>query len=299
MKKHKMRRTVKNVSTVLLCVIMYLSFAVGLFMMTLGHTFDNSTELALRAADEEYCEMMHEAVCKTIKNKMSLIPINVDEILVLLEENSIASDTKIATADMLGKLFGEGDAEWAYENEELRTRIEVLLREASDESGIEYAEGSADQVYGMICETVSAELKAVSDIYTAKAAPYAAKLLRLLDFWYIPMLLFAAAAAAELVLKKHHIKNGIYNMILPAYFGAFTVLAASSIMCYKDYLCRTVLDDAMLQRLMQRLYTAVFTDLRTAGLILSSLLLVMGIVMAVTLAMHGHRRRLKAQVTIE
>lgn len=299
MSKHKRRRIIRSIVTVILSILMYLSFAAGILMITLNHTLDNGTDIVMRAVDSEYCEKMQRSVRNTLENKMSLMPINVDDILEFITEDVIVNDTKLAATDVVGELFGENTIKWSYENEALFEKIEILLKEYSDETGINYEEGSAEQVYGMICETVTAEIRTVSDIYTSKASPYVLKILRILSLWYIPCVLFVVFAAAELIILRHHIKNGVYNVILSAYFGAFTLLAASSIMYYKDYLGRTILGDVMLQELMQRLYLIVFYDLRQAGFVLTSLLLVMGIVMSVALALRGRRHRLKAEVTIE
>ncbi len=281
----------RSVFSAVLCVLIFVSFTAGLLTMALDNTFDSSADLAIRAADEEYCRKMHEELMIALEKKMALVVIKTEDIADLLDEDELAGETRLATAAVMGEIFGGSAGAWTYENEELKVRIETLLGEYAAENGIEYEDGSAERVYGLICETVTSELRALPESYTAKAAPTAEKLQKVLDFKVVPLVLFVILTAAELLIMKRHLKTGIYSVVLPTYLGAFTVLAASSIMYAKDYFGETVIE-GMIGILIRKVYLTVFGDMRQAGAVLTGLFLIMGLAISIALA---RKRRKKSR----
>lgn len=288
-----MNRTLKKILTAVLCVCMFFTLTAGLVTLIAHRIVDSGTALGVRVIDSEYYEKVYDAVYASLEREMALVVIQPEDISDIITEDLIRENAPVAASALLRHIFDGAERDWEFESDALYERIDSYLSEYSAEAGIEYAEGSADQVYGMICDTVTAELKIVPDAVSHKAGAIVAKVRYVCGFWWLPMLLYVCFAAAVIYLGKRHMKNAAYNVVLPSYLASFTVFAAAAVLYSKDYFATTVLDDGILQHMIRQLYLTALGDVRNTAGAIAALLLIMGIVLSFAIALKGKRKRRK------
>lgn len=290
MDKKKVRRIFRKVGTFILCIAMFISLAAGIVVATVNSVLSDGSSLVIDIVDSKYNDFICDAVYTELDRKMALVVIKTDDISDIITDEVIIESIPEATGSLVNRLLGGKAEVWRYENEELRTRISELLTAYASANNIEYEEGSADQVYDLICDTVSAEINVIPQSYISKVSPLFVKLGKICSFWYIPILVYVVCTAAVIYIGRRHIKHAVYNASLPSYFAAFTVCAVSAIMYSKDYLAKTIIKNESFQHIIRQVYNSVLLDIRSTATVLSAMFIVMALV--VILAISIRRRRL-------
>ena len=284
----------RNIVSIFLAVLMFVSLAMGITMLMVNKIVEDVPSLGIRIVDNEYNKKMYESVYKSLENKMALVAIKPEDISDVLTEEIIKNNTMDAVVSVMNQIFSGDNADWEFKDENLREKIDALLKEYAASAGIEYEDGSSDKVYDMVCDTVTSELRIIPQSYLSKLEPIAKKIQSVCSYWIFPLILYAVCAGGILFLDRKNIKGAVYNAVLPSYFAMFTVFAGSALLYSKDYLAKTVLSDGMFQYFIRQVYNTVLYDIRQVSLILTILFLVMAVVIIIALAAkkrhHKHHR---------
>ena len=261
----KAKRFFRNIVTVILGVLIFVSFFGGLLWMLVDREVKNSGQLCVEIADTAFTSAVYESFEKSLERNMALVAIKPEDISHILTKAELTNEVPRGVDWLTGCLMGKPHLDYKYENEELLAQIKVLLQAYADEHNVEFEEGSAEAVYGMVCDTVTAEVQLLSPKYAEKVHGVTSKLVPYLGMWYLPIAVWAVCVAGVLVIGRRRILNAVYNVILPTYLGSFTVFAAVYILYSKDYLANTVLGGTTLQLYLQRLYSGMFEGMRNAS----------------------------------
>lgn len=283
-RKRKIVRILKKIATAILAVIMFASLAAGLFMGILNKTADDSISVSLKISDFGYSDKVYDAIYDSLERKMALVVISPEDISDIITKSVINEEAHKGAASLTDCIFGKEGVEYAYENDALFERIRTLLETYAAENHIEFEEGSAEAVYEMVCDTVTAEVRVLSPIYTEKLYTYTSKAVPMLELWWIPFAVWVLCGAGIVLLGLPHKRRTLYNILLPTYLGAFAVFAASVILYYKDYLGHTVLGGGALMPYMQGLYRAVLGNMWQSSLVISSILFAAGMLASIILS---------------
>jgi len=289
----KAKTIFKKAGTVVLCILMFLSLALSVASAIVNSTLKDSSELVIDTVDSEYTDILYDSVCSKLQRKMALVVIKPEDISDIITKDVVIDAAPISTASVLNRLFGKEDKPWEYKSEELYTRIGELLEAYAAEMEIEYEDGSVDQVYELICKTVSDEVNVIPQSYISKVSPLFVKLGKICSLWYIPVIVYVICTAAVILLGKRNIKNAVYNAVIPSFFATFTIYAASAILYSKDYLAKTIIKNEAFQHFLRQVYNSVLLNLKTTAIALSTLFVLMGIVVIIAMIVesvrHGKR----------
>lgn len=286
-----MKRIIRKIAIALLCVIIFFSGVAGLAMVIVNNTLSSAGTLGLSVADSQYCDEVYNSVRETLEKRMALVAITLDDISDIITEEAIKDAAPEAAAMMSHRMLGVDTVEWRYESDELRLRIEEKLLAYAEANGIEYEDGSAEQVYEMVCDAVSAELNIVPQSYVAKVAPLFVKVKDLCALWYIPMAVAGLALVGVVLLGRRRVKSTVYNLMLPLYFSAFVVYCVSAILYSKDYLAKTVLGNSALQYYIRGIYNAVLSEMKQVSGGFTLVWIVVAIVITVAIAVDKSKRK--------
>lgn len=289
-KSRKTRRILRRIATGILGVIIFVSFFAGLLWMLVDREVKNSGQLSVKLADTAFTTAVYESFEKSLERNMALVAIKPEDISHILTKEELSDEIPRGVDVLTSCLMGKPHLDYKYENEELLAEIARLLQAYADEHGVEFEEGSAEAVYGMVCDTVTAEVQLLSPKYADKIHGVTSKLAPYLGMWYVPFAVWALSIAGVLVIGRRRILNAVYNVILPTYLGSFTAFGAIFILHSKDYLANTVLGGTTLQLYLQGLYSGMLEGMRNASCFISLSLLIMGIIVSVALGMQ-HRDR--------
>ena len=290
MDKKKAKKILRKTITGILCVIMFLSLTVGLVAATVNSVITDNSSLVIDIVDSKYNDILCDCVYAELERKMALVVIEPDDISDIITDDVIIDAAPSATGSLINRLFGGNAEVWHYENEELRTRIGALLNAYAAANDIEYEEGSTDQVYELICDTVSAEMNVIPQSYIAKVSPLFVKLGNICSYWFIPIIIYVVCTAVLIQMGRKNIKNALYNAILPSYFAAFTVCASASIMYNKDYLAKTIIKNESFQHVLRQVYNSVLENIRNTATVLSAMLLIMALIVIITTVVERKKR---------
>ena len=290
MGKKKVMRIFRKVCTFILCIVMFVTLAVGVVAATMNSVLSDSSALVIGIIDSKYNGFICDAVYAELDRKMALVVIETDDISDIITEDVIIESIPEATGSLMNRLLGGNAEVWRYENKELRTRISELLTAYAAENSIEYEEGSADQVYDLICDTVSAEMNVIPQSYISKVSPLLVKLGKICSFWYIPILVYVLCTAAVICIGRRHIKNAVYNAILPSYFASFVICTVTAIMYSKDYFAKTIIKNETFQHIIKQVYNSVLLNIRNTATVLSAMFIIMALVVILSMSIRRHRR---------
>ncbi len=286
-----MKRNLKKIAIVLLCIVIFLSSTVGLTMMIINTSLAPTGKIGLSVSDTMYGSKMYKAVCNSLEKKMALVAISFDDVSDILTEDVVRKAAPEVSVMLAKRILGTNTTEWRYKDEALLLRIEEKLTAYAEANGIEYEDGSANEVYEMICDTVSAELNVVPQSYVSKISPIFVKVRGLCKLWPIPIAVFVLACAGVILLGRRHPKRTIYTLMLPAYFSAFTVFCVSTILYSKDYLAKTVLGNEMLQYYIRGIYNAIISELKQISGVFVFVYLLVAALVIIAIATDRKRRR--------
>lgn len=293
-----MKRVLRKIVTALLCIVIFISSVVGLVTMIIDDVLAPTGKIGLVVADFEYGDKMYDTVCEKLEENMALVAITMDDISDIISEDEIRRAVPEASVFLAKRLLGVSTEEWKYENEDLRALIGEKLDAYAKANDIEYKEGSADEVYEMICGTVSAELNVVTQSYVEKVSPIFAKVRSICEYWMVFIILFLVSLAVVLIIGRRHIKKAIYNVMFPTYFAAFAVYVTSAILYSKDYLAKTILK-GMLQHYIRGVYNTILSDLKQVSgffvilCIITTVLIIIAIVTDCNKKHRHHKRCVK------
>ena len=252
----------KNIVTVLLAVLIGLSVPLGIIVFSVRSEIGNTSLLTVKIAEDDYFELVSDRVSETVKRKLALVVITPEQLSEFFTAQALRDDALDALSATIRCAFGKDYETYSYKNDDLCAEIERILLEYSEENGVEFADGSTDKVYSMLCDAVTEELRVVPEKYANQAAKLSARVEKLCSFYYIFPVIYVVAAAAIVVLGRKRIANALYNVFLPSYLGAFAAYAVSAIMLGKDYLANTILKNEAFQYILHNLYRFVFSDMR-------------------------------------
>lgn len=283
-------KTLRKIASVFLCVVIFLSLTVAVASALVQRFIGRPEALAARIADDEYVDMLYGKVYESVKYRMALTVLNTDDIICeessepgVITKEVLKSNAASVLASSLSVAFGKSEsAEQKYEDVELFERIDSYLTSYAKEAGIEYTEGSSEQVYEMITSEVTSNLRVFPDMYTSKLSGKTAALSKYAGI--ISPAAFALYAIASLSLLLLNLKNKIgamHSWSLGSYLASFTLLGASAAFLYEDYMSKTVLTGETAGLVLKKIYDAVFRDLLYVSLILTAVFLVIGIVSVV------------------
>ncbi len=293
MNKRKVKRALRKILTAVLCVVMFLSLVTGIVAAMMNSTLKDSSSLVIDVVNAEYNDILYRSLTEELEKKMALVVIKPEDISDIITEELVQDVAPVSTGSLINRLFGGDDDIWEYKSDELRARIDELLVNYAAQMGIEYEEGSGDQVYEMICDVVSSEMNVIPQAYISKVAPFVVKLGKLCSYWYVPVIVYAVCVIAVLLIGRKRIKNAIYNAVLPSYFATFTVFAVSAVLYSKDYLAKTIIKNEAFQHLLRQIYNSVLLNIRNTATTLSVVFVLMAVVVILAMVIEKikHRRQ--------
>ena len=280
----------KNIVTVVLAILMALSVPLGIITFSVRSEIRNTSVLTAKIADEEYISLVTARVQETVKRKLALVVIAPEQLADFFTAQALRDDAVTALASSVNCAFGREYEKYSYKNDALRDEIERTLRAFSEENQIEFAEGSTDKVYTLLCDSISDELRVVPEKYAQKAAKLSARAEKICSKWFVFPAVHIALAAAVIVIGRKKITGALYNVLLPSYLGAFAAFAGSAIMLRKDYLANTILKNEAFQYILHGMYRFVFEDMKQIAFALTLTFAAASLVVIVRIAVGGKRR---------
>lgn len=292
-------KVVKRIISVVLAIVIFLSIIAMTLLEVANQVLSSPENLAYNVIEDEYAGTLYNEVYNDLNGFLSLVVIQTKDFEDVLTEDLIRMEGLKALTVTLTKTFGGETDEYVFESSELLSRIDERLDLYSKEYGIEYEDGAAEDVYKLITEKVTGRLRVISDSYVGIIAPYALKLERVSNFWYLPLLLALVCFAGMIVLELKKLRTALYTAVLPCYLASFTTLAFSFIMLKKDYLANVVLAEGTFKYACHRVYDIAFGYLKNISLMLTVLFLVSAIVIIALIFIlpdrkdrhHSQRRR--------
>jgi len=258
----------KAVGTVALCLVMFVSLTALTVLATVNATLADPEALGTRLIDGELEMAVCTSVRSALEREMMRTEIRYSDIADVVTDDAVKERLPEAVSALTSGLFGE-KSEWRYEDEALLERVRSYNKDYAVKYGIEYSESDTEAVYSMITDTITSEMQVRAQVYAVKAAPIMAKVKRLCGLWFIPLLVYAAAAAGVIVIDRRRMRNALHNAMMPTYFGFFTVFVVSALMYSRDYLAKTVLGNRAFQYFLRQLWNTVLGDMRTVSLVLT------------------------------
>lgn len=280
-------RIVRRIASVLLCLVMLDTLAVGIVMLAVRGAVSGLS--AADAVDDGYTELLYGELYEALEKKTALVVVKVEDISDIITEENVREEAVAASEAVICALLGRDGAEWHYENEALYERVLSVLTAYADESGIEYENGSAETVYTALCDTVTKELEVLPIGYAEKLSPAICALMRLCDAWYIPISTYIICTLCLLLIGRRYLRGALYDAALTSFVSAFAVSCCTSILYAKDYLAETVLDDGVLGYFLRNGFNSVMRDVRTISLIPTTVFGVLGIGAVIAAALGGRK----------
>lgn len=283
-------KNVKKAVTFLFALTIIVSVFFGIVTFSVRSELRSASVLAVKIADDEYMDALCSRVNESVKRKLALVVITPEQLASYLDAAALRDEAVTALSSTVNCVFGNDFETYEYKNSDLRSTVESVLREYSEENEVVFADDSVDKVYDMLCETITDELRVVPEKYATKAAKYAAKIDAVCELFFAFLPLYAISVAVILILGRRRMRGALYNVLLPSYLGAFFAFAVSSVLISKDYLSATILKNETFQHVLRSVYRYVLSDMKQLSLVLTLAFAASSAVIIVTLSVKRHRR---------
>ena len=255
-------KIVKTAAVILLSLAVFAGLAAGITASSLVSTFGDSRAAALRTADGDYFNTVHDGIRASVERSCGSLPLDPDVIVGGISFDSVDSCVVDSLELTYARIFHGGEEELpVYENAELFDYIKTALDEYAAENGMAVEEGSAEDVYDHVCRDINAQIHALSENYIKKASVVSGYY-GYLGYRWIAYAAAALAAAGIVVIKRKTLFSAFNVALTAAYAGSLIPFVLSVRLVWRGYLDRIILADGTLRSFILRVYNITFGDLR-------------------------------------
>lgn len=257
-----------------LAVLLLISAAVSVMMTAATAEMSRLPDMCEKIVDDDYVEKMSVAVTARLRTTLALSALTPEDITDMFDAETVRREAVSALGCTISAAYGSDDSGYTFDSEALHGRIEEKLRAYADEHNVAYDDADAAETYTAVCTAVSTEFSVLSAKYTAKIAPTVAKLLRVLDLFYIPIIATVVLSAAIVITCRKKMLRAVLTVLHPLYFAAFIPCVLFALLKHRDYLSNTVITEGTLSTLVHRTYSLICGDMSLMMLIITIILAV-------------------------
>ena len=231
-------KVIKKTLSAILCIILFCATLFASFATPLKHSLYELSFYTKTIINDEFIAELKSHISEIIYNQVLLYEIDDKKVSERISADDLKKLSQAnITAVVSSVIYGTEYKLENYENDDIRTCIEEDLQNFAKANDIEVADGVVDETYTAICNTVTVNTAIFSQSYI-KHVPKVDSYLRILDYWYIGIIVAVLSIAGIVLLNLKKINSALYSLCTASWLGSALVFIPAVMLAIYNFPAR-------------------------------------------------------------